>query len=101
LSGSESVAYGGGTDSILQFQLERGGNGTKHCRKIKRRQQACLDSMERKRDTVWRHDNIDWRRGNTEEGKGGDDASWTNTNLTGPKKMKKIQTVDSVATNGR
>jgi hypothetical protein len=33
-------------------------------------------------------------------GKRGDDASWTNANLTEPK-MKKIHTVDSAGTNGR
>jgi hypothetical protein len=32
-------------------------------------------------------------------GKGGDDASWANVNLTGPKN-KKNNTVDSAATNG-
>jgi hypothetical protein len=32
-------------------------------------------------------------------GKGRDDASWTNANLTG-QKMEKNHTVDSVATNG-
>jgi hypothetical protein len=31
--------------------------------------------------------------------KEGDNTSWTNTNLTGPK-MKKIHVVDSVGTNG-
>jgi hypothetical protein len=30
------VAASGGADSMLQFQLERGGDGTKHCRKLKR-----------------------------------------------------------------
>jgi hypothetical protein len=33
-------------------------------------------------------------------GKGGDDASWADANLTRPK-MKKIYAVDSAATNGR
>jgi hypothetical protein len=32
--------------------------------------------------------------------KGGDDVSWADTNLTGPK-IKNIYTVDSAATNGR
>jgi hypothetical protein len=35
-----------------------------------------------------------------ERKKGGDDVSWADTNLTGPK-MKNIYTVDSTATNGR
>jgi hypothetical protein len=37
---------------MLQFRLERGGDGIKHYRKMKRRQQARLGSMERKRDTA-------------------------------------------------
>jgi hypothetical protein len=41
----------------------------KCCRKMKQRQRAHLDSMERKCDTArWRGD-IDRRRGDTEEGK--------------------------------
>jgi hypothetical protein len=32
-------------------------------------------------------------------GKEGDDASWADTNFTGPK-MKKIHVIDSAATNG-
>jgi hypothetical protein len=36
----------------------------------------------------------------SERGKGGDDANWADVNVTGPK-IKKIHTVDSVATNGR
>jgi hypothetical protein len=35
-----------------------------------------------------------------ERGKGGGDASWADTNLTGLK-MKKIYTVDSADRNGR
>jgi hypothetical protein len=33
-------------------------------------------------------------------GKGGDNATWVDANLTGPK-IKKIYAVDSVDTNGR
>jgi hypothetical protein len=36
----------------------------------------------------------------TPKKRGWDDASWADTNLTGPK-MKKIHAVDSVAINGR
>jgi hypothetical protein len=36
---------GGGADSMLQFQLERGGDVMKHYRKMKWRQQVCLGSM--------------------------------------------------------
>jgi hypothetical protein len=32
------VAGGDGMDSILRFRLKRGGDGMKHCRKMKRRQ---------------------------------------------------------------
>jgi hypothetical protein len=38
LSGSRMVACGGGADSMFQFWLKRGGDRTKHCQKIKRRQ---------------------------------------------------------------
>jgi hypothetical protein len=57
-------------DSIFWFQLERGGNSTKCCRKMKRRQRAHLSSMGRKRDMARRCDDVDRRRGSTGEGKG-------------------------------
>jgi hypothetical protein len=41
--------------------------------------------MRRKRDTERRHDDVGQRRGGTEEGKGGDDVSWADANLIGPK----------------
>jgi hypothetical protein len=63
------VADGGGADLMLQFQLERGGDGTKWCRKMKRRQRAHLGSMGRKRNTMrWRGD-VAQRRGVTREEK--------------------------------
>jgi hypothetical protein len=68
--GPGRVAYGGCADSILPFRLERGGDGTKRCQKIKRRQRTCLSSMGRKHDTVQWHDDVDRRRGSTGEGKG-------------------------------
>jgi hypothetical protein len=37
-------------DSMLQFWLKRGGDGTKHYQKMKQRQQARLISMRRKRE---------------------------------------------------
>jgi hypothetical protein len=40
------------------------------------------------------------RRGGTGEEKGGDDASWADKNLSGPK-IEKIHMVDSAATNGQ
>jgi hypothetical protein len=35
-----------------------------------------------------------------ERGKGGDNASWIDVNLTGPKNKKKIHAIDSAASNG-
>jgi hypothetical protein len=64
------VAYSSGVDSMLQFWLERGGDGTKRCRKMKRRRRAHLGSMGRKCDTSQRCDDVDQRRDGTEEGKG-------------------------------
>jgi hypothetical protein len=64
------VAGGGGVDSILQFQLERGGDRTKRCQKMKQRQRARLDSLGTKRYTTQRCGNVDRRRGVTGEGKG-------------------------------
>jgi hypothetical protein len=64
------VVDDGGADSMLQFQLKRGGDRTKRCRKMKQRQQARLGSIERKRDTMRRRGNIGRRRGGTREGKG-------------------------------
>jgi hypothetical protein len=46
--GPGRVAYGCGANSILQFQLRRGGNETKSCWKMKWRQRARLASMERR-----------------------------------------------------
>jgi hypothetical protein len=69
LSCLERVAGGGGADSMLQFRLERGGDGTKRCRNMKWRQRAHLDSMGRNCDMMrWRGD-IDSRRGGTVEEK--------------------------------
>jgi hypothetical protein len=63
------IAYSDGADSMLQFQFDRGGDGTKHCWKIKPRQWACLDSMGRKRDMARCRDDVNRRRGGTEKGK--------------------------------
>jgi hypothetical protein len=91
------VIDGGGVYSILQFQIEKGCDGTKRCQKMKWMQRARLGSMGRKCDTTWRRGDIDRRRGGTEEGKGRRQA---NANLTGLK-MKKIHAIDSAATNRR
>jgi hypothetical protein len=62
------VARGGSVDSILQFRLERGGDGMKL---MKRRQQAHLGSTGRKHDTARRCGDVGQRRRGTMEGKGG------------------------------
>jgi hypothetical protein len=92
---SGRVVCGGDADSMLQFRLETGDDGTKRCQKMKRGQRARLGSMGRKHDMTQQHDNIGRRRGGTErKGKGGEDASWADVNLTVPK-MKKIHPVNS------
>jgi hypothetical protein len=75
------MAGGGGADSMLRCRLERGGDRTKHCRKMKQRQQACLCSIGRKRGMATS------TGGKAAPGreKRGDDASWDDTNFTGPK----------------
>jgi hypothetical protein len=80
----ERVVGGDGADSMLWFGLKREGNRTKHYRKMKWRQRAHLSSIRRKCDTTcvgtWAGGEAASRRG-----KEGDDISWANTNLTGPK----------------
>jgi hypothetical protein len=88
LDGPRRMAGGGVVDSMFQFWLSRGGDRTKSCQKMKRRQRAHLGSMRRKRDTMRWHGDIDRRRGDTGEGKGGDKASWADVNITGPKNEK-------------
>jgi hypothetical protein len=66
----ERVARDSGADSILQFLLEMGGDGIKHCQKMKRRQRARLGSMGKERDIAWRRDDVGQRRDSTMEGKG-------------------------------
>jgi hypothetical protein len=61
------VASGGGAD--LMLRLDRGGDGMKRCRKMKRRQQARLGSMGRKLDMTRRCGDIGRRRGGTKERK--------------------------------
>jgi hypothetical protein len=89
LDGPERVADAGGADLMFQFQLERRGDGTKHYRKMKRRQRAHLDSMRRKCVTARRRDDVGRRRGGTGKGKGGYDASWAYVNITGLKNKEK------------
>jgi hypothetical protein len=80
------VAGSGGVDSMLLFWLERGGDRTKCCRKMKRRKQARLGSMRRKRYTARGRGDIGQRRGTPGRGNGGDNTSWADTNLTELKK---------------
>jgi hypothetical protein len=54
---------------MLQFRLERGGNRTKRCRKMKWRQRARLNSMGRKCDLTRQRDNAGRRRDGTRERK--------------------------------
>jgi hypothetical protein len=49
---SRRVAYRAGVNSMLQFRLESGGDGTKHCQKMKQRQGAHLGSMGMKYNMV-------------------------------------------------
>jgi hypothetical protein len=63
------VADGSAVNSLLWFWLKRRGDRIKHCQNMKQRQRARLGSMGRKRDTVRRRDDVDRRRGGTEEGK--------------------------------
>jgi hypothetical protein len=67
--GPGRVACDSSMNSMLQFRLERGGDGTKRCQKMNRRQRAHLSSMGRKHDMVRRCDDLDRRRSDTEEGK--------------------------------
>jgi hypothetical protein len=61
--GPRRVTGGDGIDSILQFRLEMGDDGTNHCRKMKRMQRTHLGAIRRKRDTARWHDTVDRRRG--------------------------------------
>jgi hypothetical protein len=70
LGGPRRVAYDGGVDSMLQFRLERGGDGIKRCQKMKWKQRARFDSMGRKRDLAQWRDDFGRRRDGTEEKKG-------------------------------
>jgi hypothetical protein len=85
------VANSGGADSMLWFQLERGGDEMKCYQKMKQRQRARLSSMGRKHDTARWHGDVGRRRCSTGEGKGGDDASWALVNITGLKNEENIR----------
>jgi hypothetical protein len=69
------VAGSGGADSMLRFWLERGGNGMKHCQKMKGGSELILAQWE---GSVTWHDSVATSTGGETapgRGKGGDDAS--------------------------
>jgi hypothetical protein len=67
--GPENMVGNGGADSIFWFWLESGGDMIKRCRKMKWRQRAHLNSIERKHDTTQQHDDIGRRRCGTGDAK--------------------------------
>jgi hypothetical protein len=67
--GPVRVASGGGVNSILRFRFEKRDDGTKRCRKIKRRQRGHLNSMRRKYDTTQQRGDVSQRRCGIGEGK--------------------------------
>jgi hypothetical protein len=84
-------------DLMLQFRFERGGDGTKRYRKLKRGQRAHLDLIRSKYDTArrwWLEEMRHW----------GGEAEETISVRLMPillgQKIKKIYTVDSADTNG-
>jgi hypothetical protein len=76
---------------MFQFRLERGCDRTNRCRKMKRCQRVHLHSVGRKRDIAWWRDDIGQKRGDTREGKGEDDTSWTYANFNGPKNAENLR----------
>jgi hypothetical protein len=93
--GPERVIGGDGADSMLRFQLKRGGDRKKCCRKMKRRQRAHFDSMGKKYDMAWR------RRPEERRHRGGEREEMLVglTRIYWAKKWKKHM-VNSAATNG-
>jgi hypothetical protein len=68
LDGVRRVASSGDVDSMIRFQLKRGGVMMKHYRKIKQRQRAHLGSMRRKCDMTQQHGDVGWSRDDIGEG---------------------------------
>jgi hypothetical protein len=87
----------GGVDSIFRFRLEKWGDRTKRCRKLKRSQWACLESMRKKYDTARRRK---WGERRYREGEREETMSVGLTRILLGQKINKIRTVDSVDTNG-
>jgi hypothetical protein len=77
------VAGGGGADLMIRFRLKRGGDGTKHCRKKKRRHSELIlapqeGSVIRCSVVVTSAEGVT----SLSRGKVGDDVSWVGVNLT-------------------
>jgi hypothetical protein len=70
VEGEERAVGSGGANSMIQFWLDTGDDGIKHCRKMKRRHRVRLGFIEKKCDTIRRCDDLDRRRCSTYEGKG-------------------------------
>jgi hypothetical protein len=100
LSVLRRVAYCGGTNSMLRLQLERRGDRMNHCRKLKRRHRSHFGSVGKKCDTVRRHGNAGWRRGDTEE-EGIEETILVGlTRILLGQKIKKIHVTNSTDSNG-
>jgi hypothetical protein len=98
---SRRVACSGDAYSIVWFRLERGDDGTKHYRKMKRRQRACLGSMARKCDMARPCNDVGQSRGSTREGKREETMLVGLTRILLGQKMKKIHAVNLAGTNRR
>jgi hypothetical protein len=82
---------------MLQFRFERGGDGTKRYRKLKRGQRAHLDLIRSKHDTArrrWLEERWYWG------GEGEETISVRLMSILLGRKIKKIYTIDSADTNG-
>jgi hypothetical protein len=98
---SRWVVYGSDTDSMLQFQLEMGGDGTKRCWMMKQRQRARLGSMGRKCDMTRWYDDVGQRRCSIGEGEREEMTLIGLTQILLGQKIKKIHVVNSASTNRR
>jgi hypothetical protein len=68
---------------------------------MKRRERSRLDSIGKKRDTVWRRGDIGRRRGSTEKEKRVETTPVELTRILLGQKIKIIHAVNSASTNGR
>jgi hypothetical protein len=75
-------------------------DGTKCCQKMKRRQQAHLDSIGRKCDTAWGVVTSVGGEVALGRGKRGDDISWTDANLTWLKNKKIMWSIQLLQIDG-